>query len=175
MMMCAYQLSSCSATDLASVLLCNGLIGVICRLVGCSPATPGVISVWIGCSVQDSLESQLCSAPLGTSRTWEASNRPHVVTRKPLKCLKLVLLSQLINFSSKKDGFLRFYRFVVWLSVYYSYDRDERLIFSACGPTDFLYANTYTNLTCIQRSHVQSCYAVMQFINRFRQIQASAD
>ncbi len=41
--MCAHQLSSCSATDLSSVLLCDGLIGV--RLMARSPATPGVISV----------------------------------------------------------------------------------------------------------------------------------
>ncbi len=32
--MCAYQLSSCSATDLSSVLLYDGLIGVICQTDG---------------------------------------------------------------------------------------------------------------------------------------------
>ncbi len=32
--MCAHKLSPCSATDLSSVLLCDGLIGVICQTDG---------------------------------------------------------------------------------------------------------------------------------------------
>ncbi len=39
------------------------------------------------------------------------------MTRESLKCLKPVVLSEIINFSSEKDGFFRFYKFVVWISV----------------------------------------------------------